>query len=43
MKYLTLLLVLIADPVWAMCTTQTIFLPDGRAMICQTCGSSTYC
>lgn len=25
------------------CTTQTIFLPDGRVLFCQTCGSVTTC
>jgi len=38
-KSLLISLVLVA----MQCTTQTVFLPDGRVMICQTCGSSTYC
>lgn len=25
------------------CTTQTIYLPDGRVMFCQTCGDVTTC
>lgn len=34
---------MLAGTAGAMCSQQTIFLPDGRVMICQTCGSSTYC
>lgn len=25
------------------CTTQTVFLPDGRVMFCTTCGQTTTC
>ncbi len=31
------LLVWCAEPALASCTTQTIFLPDGRTMVCSTC------
>lgn len=38
------LLIWCAEPALAQgCTTQTIFLPDGRVMFCQTCGSVTTC
>ena len=32
------------EPAMAQCSTQTVFLPDGRVMFCQTCtfgGQST--
>lgn len=45
MKYLLLIVavMLASQPVWAMCQQQTIFMPDGRVLICQTCGSTTTC
>lgn len=29
--------VFLSGPAWASCTNQTIMLPDGRMMFCQTC------
>jgi hypothetical protein len=37
------LLVVLAEPALAGCTTQTVWLPDGRVMFCQTCGFVTTC
>ena len=38
------LLIWCAEPALAQgCTTQTIFMPDGRVLFCQTCGSVTTC
>jgi hypothetical protein len=34
---------LVATLVYANCTTNTVFLPDGRMMICQTCCYSGNC
>lgn len=30
-------LVLMAEPALAQCTTNTIFTPDGRTVVCQVC------
>jgi hypothetical protein len=38
---------LAAQPAWAACTTNTIFLPDGSVRTCQVCTyggqTTTYC
>lgn len=36
-------LILTAEPALAGCTTQTVWLPDGRVMTCYTCGNQTTC
>lgn len=37
---LTLTLLLVSAAAWAYCTNTTIFGPDGRMQICQTCCDS---
>lgn len=39
MRWILISLVLVA----MQCTTQTIFLPDGKVMFCTTCGNVTTC
>ena len=33
----------VAEPALAMCTTQTVILPDGSMMVCQTCCYGVNC
>jgi hypothetical protein len=43
-KYIAgILLAMTATVVYANCTTNTVFLPDGKMMICQTCCYSGNC
>jgi hypothetical protein len=35
--------VLLSEPALANCTTSTVWMPDGRVMVCTTCGSQTSC
>jgi hypothetical protein len=40
---LTWMLLGVASDVWAACTTTTIFMPDGRMLICTSCCYGSNC